>query len=75
MDPNSNETTLTMMIISLEERIQQQEKIIENQKSMINKLSEIADAARVYKQSSEEFISSLRLLNQVYRERIENGNL
>lgn len=75
MDPNSNETSLTMMIINLEERIKQQEKIIENQRSMINKLSEIADAARVYKQSSEEFIASLRLLNQVYREKIENGNL
>jgi hypothetical protein len=75
MNPNSNETTLTMMIISLEERIQKQAELIKKQKELIRKLSDIADAARVYKESTDEFIASLRLLNEVYREKIENGNL
>jgi len=75
MNPNSNETTLTMMIISLEKRIQKQAELIKKQKELIGKLSDIADAARVYKESTDEFIASLRLLNEVYREKIENGNL
>jgi uncharacterized coiled-coil DUF342 family protein len=75
MNPNSNETALTMMINSLENKIEKQNQLIQKQRELIAKLSNIADAAREYKESTDEFIASLRLLNEVYREKIENGNL
>jgi hypothetical protein len=75
MNVNSNEVSLMMMVSSLETKIARQAELIKKQKELIGKLSDVADAARAYKESTDEFIASLRLLNEVYREKIENGNL
>lgn len=62
MNPNSDEVVYTMMIISLEKKIKEQELIIKKQSDLISGLGNVIDTARKRQEIADNYIKTQKLL-------------
>ena len=62
MNPNSDEVVYTMMIISLEKKVKEQELIIKKQSDLINGLGNVIDTARKRQEIADNYIKTQKLL-------------
>lgn len=75
MDPNSVETSLTMMINSLQEKLEQERKIFLKQSELIKKLNDNLDMAMIRYEIAESVIEEQKKLIDTLRGIITNGYL
>lgn len=62
MNVNSDEVIYTMMIISLEKKVKEQELIIKKQSDLINGLGNVIDTARKRQEIADNYIKTQKLL-------------
>lgn len=62
MNPNSDEVVYTMMIISLEKKVKEQELIIKKQSDLINGLGNVIDTAKKRQEIADNYIKTQKLL-------------
>jgi len=62
MNVNSDEVVYTMMIISLEKKVKEQELIIKKQSDLINGLGNVIDTARKRQEIADNYIKTQKLL-------------